>query len=126
MVKNRLHSDPLQQGEGDVSVELGCILNTARKSGDLEPKSVVVISGEKIAKRKHEGLGSVTCSYLTLCSPIDYSKPGFPALLHLPEFAPTHDDAIQHLILCRPLLLLPSVFPSICVFANESRAWGSC
>ena len=26
----------------------------------------------------------------------------------------------NHLILCRPLLLLPSVFPSITVFANES------
>ena len=26
----------------------------------------------------------------------------------------------NHLILCRPLLLLPSVFPSISVFANES------
>ena len=29
------------------------------------------------------------------------------------------DDAI-HLILCHPLLLLPSVFPSIRVFSNES------
>jgi len=26
----------------------------------------------------------------------------------------------NHLILCRPLLLLPSVFPSISVFSNES------
>ena len=26
----------------------------------------------------------------------------------------------NHLILCRPLLLLPSIFPSITVFANES------
>ena len=26
----------------------------------------------------------------------------------------------NHLILCRPLLLLPSVFPSIGVFSNES------
>ena len=29
-------------------------------------------------------------------------------------------DAIHHLILCRPLLLLPSIFPSIRVFSNES------
>ena len=29
-------------------------------------------------------------------------------------------DTIQHLILCRPLLLLPSVFPSIRVFSDES------
>ena len=26
----------------------------------------------------------------------------------------------NHLVLCRPLLLLPSVFPSITVFSNES------
>ena len=26
----------------------------------------------------------------------------------------------NHLILCRPLLLLPSIFPSIRIFSNES------
>ena len=29
-------------------------------------------------------------------------------------------DAIKHLILCHPLLLPPSIFPSIRVFSNES------
>ena len=29
----------------------------------------------------------------------------------------------NHLILCRPLLLLPSIFPSIRVFSNESVLW---
>ena len=29
-------------------------------------------------------------------------------------------DAIHHLILCHPLLLLPSIFPSSRVFSNES------
>ena len=28
--------------------------------------------------------------------------------------------ASNHLILCRPLLLLPSIFPSISIFSNES------
>jgi len=41
-----------------------------------------------------------------------------------PGVAQTHvlwvDDATQHLILCHPLLLFPSVFPSIRVFFNES------
>ena len=35
----------------------------------------------------------------------------------------------NHLILCHPLLLLPSVFPSIRVFSNESALsimWGKC
>ena len=40
------------------------------------------------------------------------------------EFAQVHvhwiGDAIQHLILCCPLRLLPSIFPSIRVFSNES------
>ena len=31
----------------------------------------------------------------------------------------------NHLILCRPLLLLPSIFPSIRVFSNESALPGS-
>ena len=29
----------------------------------------------------------------------------------------------SHLILCRPLLLLPSIFPSIRVFSNEAALW---
>ena len=41
-----------------------------------------------------------------------------------PELTQTHvhrvSDTCNHLILCRPLLLLPSIFPSIRVFSNES------
>ena len=36
------------------------------------------------------------------------------------QFSYRVGDAIQSLMLCRPLLLLPSVFPSIRVFSNES------
>ena len=47
-----------------------------------------------------------------------------PILHYLLEFAQTHvhwvNDVIpNHLIFCRPLLLLPSIFPSIRVFSNE-------
>ena len=42
---------------------------------------------------------SVTKFFLTLCSPMDYSKPGFPVFDQFPEFAQTHvhwiGDAIQ-------------------------------
>ena len=52
------------------------------------------------------------------------STPGLPVLHQLPEFTQTHvhcvSDAINHLILCRPLLFLPSNLPSIRVFSNES------
>ena len=66
---------------------------------------------------------SVAQSCLTLCDPMDCSTPGFPVLHYLLEFAQTHvhpvGDAICHVILCCPLLLLPSVFPSTRVFSSE-------
>ena len=50
--------------------------------------------------------------------------PGFPVHRQLPEFIQTHVHASvmpsNHLILYRPLLLLPLIFPSIRVFSNES------
>ena len=67
---------------------------------------------------------SVTQSCLTLCNPMNHSTPGLPVHHQLLEFTQTHvhrvGDAIQHLILCRPLLLLPSIPPSIRVFSSES------
>ena len=55
---------------------------------------------------------------------MDCRTPGFPVLHYLLEFAQTHvhwvDDVIQYLIICCPLLLLPSIFPSIRIFSNES------
>ena len=65
----------------------------------------------------------------TLCDPTGCSTPGFPVLHHLPEFAQTHMSfesvmPSNHLILCRPLLLLPSIFSSIRVFSNELFASG--
>ena len=60
----------------------------------------------------------------TLCNPMDCSTPGFPVHHQRLELAQTHihrvGDAIQHLILCHPLLLLPSIFPRIRVFSSES------
>ena len=54
--------------------------------------------------------------------PIDQSMPGLPVHQHLLESTQTHicwvGDVI-HLILCQPLLLPPSIFPSIRVFSNE-------
>ena len=57
---------------------------------------------------------------LTLCKPMDCSTSGLPIHHQIPELAQTHvhrvGDATNHLILCRPLLFLPSNFPSIKVF----------
>ena len=59
-----------------------------------------------------------------LCDPVDGSMPGLPVHHQLRELAQTHvqrvSDAIKHLILCCPLLLLPSILPSLRVFSNES------
>ena len=52
------------------------------------------------------------------------SMPGFPVHHQLPELAQTHvhrvGDAFNHLILCCPLHLPPSFFPSIRVFSDGS------
>ena len=54
---------------------------------------------------------------------MDCSTLGFPVLHHLPEFVQfVYVHSVMpsnHLILCCPLLFLPSVFPSIRVFFNE-------
>ena len=66
---------------------------------------------------------SVAQSCPTLYKPIDCSTPGFPVLHHLPELVRFMSIELMmpssHLILCHPLLLLPSVFPSIRFFSNE-------
>ena len=66
---------------------------------------------------------SVTQSCPTLCNSMDCSTRVLPVHHQVPELAQTHvhrvGDAIHHLIFCRPLLL-PSVFPRIRVFSNES------
>ena len=67
---------------------------------------------------------SIAQSCPTLCDPMDCSTPGLPDHHQLPKLIQTRgyrvDDAINYVILCRPLLLLPSIFPSIRVFSNES------
>ena len=67
---------------------------------------------------------SVAQSCLTLCDPMNQSTPAslsitnswsIPKLMSIELVMPCN-----HLLLCRPLLLLPSIFPSIRVFSNES------
>ena len=69
---------------------------------------------------------SVTQSCLTLCHPMNHSTPGLPVHHQLPETGRLRLTSIKsvmpssHLIICRPLLLLPPIPPSIRVFSNES------
>ena len=70
------------------------------------------------------GFSSVTQLCPTLCDPMNRSTPGLPVhhqsrsslkLAPIESVMPS-----SHLILCRPLLLLPPIPPSIRVFSSES------
>ena len=61
---------------------------------------------------------SVTKSWPTLCDPIDCSMSDFHLLHCLMSIL--SEMLSNRLILCHPLLLLPSIFPSIRVFSNKS------
>ena len=69
-------------------------------------------------------MSSVDESCLTLCDLMDRSTPGLPSITN--SRSPPRPMSIEsmmpsnHLILCRPLLFPPSIFPSIMVFSNES------
>ena len=67
---------------------------------------------------------SVAQSCPALCDPTNRSMPGLPVHHQLPEFIRLMSiESVMpssHLILGHPLLLLPSIFPSIRVFSNES------
>ena len=73
---------------------------------------------------------SVTQSRLTPCDPMDQAFLSFTitrSLLKLMSIELVMPS--NHLILCRPLVLLLSIFPSIRVFSNESTLcirWPKC
>ena len=60
----------------------------------------------------------------TLCDPMDCIMPGFPVLHQLLELLKFMSIKLvmpsNHLMLCCPVLLLPSIFPSIRVISRES------
>ena len=66
---------------------------------------------------------SVAQSFPTTYDLMDCSTPGFPVHHQLQEFTQTHVIELvmpsNHLILCRFLLLPPSIFPSIRVCSNN-------
>ena len=77
------------------------------------------LSGNEIPSQ----FSSVAQSCLMLCDPMDCSTPGFPvpnsrSLLRFMSIESVMPS--NHLILCHPFLLPPSIFPSIKVFSSES------
>ena len=68
---------------------------------------------------------SFTKSCLTLCDPVDYKVYQASLSLTISQRLPKFISIelvmpSNHLILCHPLFLLPSIFPSFRVFSNQS------
>ena len=83
---------------------------------------------QQLVPNQERSMSVQSLSPVQLCDPMECSTPGFPVHHQLPELAQTHVRRVgyaiyNHLILCRPLLLLPSDFPSIRVFSSE---WTPC
>ena len=73
----------------------------------------------------HQFSSLQSLSHVQLCDPMNHSTPDLPVNHQLPASTQTHvhrvsDATSNHLILCHPLLCLPSIFPIIRVFSNES------
>ena len=84
--------------------------------------SSILIISDSVQFSSVQSLSSVW-----LCDPMDCSMPGFPVYHQLPELVQLMFIELvmpsNHLILCLPLLLPPSIFPSIRVFSSESVLW---
>ena len=86
----------------------------------MQTSLLMFIKTEWICTLWHQ-FSSVAQSCPTLCDPMSCSTPGLPVQLQLPPKLMCIELVMSsnHLTLCRPLLL-PSVFPTIRVFSNES------
>ena len=69
---------------------------------------------------QHAKFSSVAQSCPTLCDPMNCITPGLPVHHQLPEFAQTHVHWVGVAIQPSCPSFLPSVFPSIRIFSNES------
>jgi len=118
-ITNAIHEGstpwPITPTKGSISKYLPCGLefhhmNLGRGSTNIQTTTSVQLS-------------SVTQLCLTLCDPMDCRTPGFPVHHQYLELAQTHVASLMasnQLILCHPLLLLPSIFPSTRVFSKQS------
>ena len=94
-------------------------------SESLDPAEPETTSSSKLLGSFPQSVSQFSRSVCpTLCDPMNHSTPGslsitnfwsLPKLTSIESVMPSN-----HLILCRPLLLLPSIFPSIRAFSNES------
>ena len=85
---------------------------------------MVLVLKTRLPTQETKEFSSVNQSCPSLCDPMNRSTPGLPVHHQHLESTQTHVRVSvipsNHLILCYPLLLLPSNFPSIRVFSNKS------
>ena len=89
-----------------------------------------ILSIEIATLKMQSQFSSVAQSCPTFCDPVNRSMPGLPVHHQLPEFTNSRSSLklmsielvmpSSHLILCRPLLLLPRIPSGIRVFSSES------
>ena len=81
------------------------------------------LSPNKLELTSQHQFSSVAQLCPTLCNPMDCSMTDLPVHHQLLEFTQLMSIELvmpsNQLILCRPLLLLPSIFPSIRIFSNN-------
>ena len=98
------------------------LLHCKRKAYFFPSNPAPLASHIFLVFQSHHEFSSVTQSCLALCDPVDCSKPSFP-LPHY-QLTQTHihwvSDAIQPSHPLSSPSPLPSIFPSIRVFSNES------
>ena len=91
---------------------------------EFKKRPLVIYSKVTNDSLRKTQFSSVAQSCSTLCDPMNCSTPSLPVHHQLLGFTQTHVHWVgmpsSYLILCHPLLLLPSIFPSIRVFSNES------
>ena len=109
-----------------------CSVLAWRIPGTAEPGGLPSVGSQSRTRLRRRGSGSsVRCSTVLLffsrvwlCVNPSLQHAGYPVLHHFPELAQAHvhrvGDATQPSHPLLPLLLLPSILPSIRVFSNES------
>ena len=117
--------------DGDCSHEIKRHLLLGRKV--MTNLDIILKSRDITLQTPSSQFSSVAQLCPTLCEPMDRSMPGLPVHHKLPEFAKLMSiESVMpsnHSNLCHPLLLLPSIFPNIRVFSNESVLcirWPKC
>ena len=111
------------------TARLHCLAKYSGYHSDVSPCQVPRDWVQWWSQKSRELKIKICCSgvqscLLSFCNPMDCSTSGFPVLHYLWEFVQTHvywvNDAIQPSHLLSPFLFLPSIFPSVWVFFNES------